>query len=258
MKLTKGLKEYTTKVDDLKIFFKCKYNPETEDAILFIHGLACSGESYINLFDEDYFPDKSLVVIDLLGFGKSGKPTEFSYTIEDQAKIIEKFLLNLPKWNYHIVAHSMGGAIALLFSDNFLSKILSFTNIEGNLISEDCGIFSRKIISMPMDYYQNRLFKRHKNFFKEHDQFRFHETTAMVIYKSSKSLVKHSNSGKLLEIFKNLDTRKSYFYGEENIGMPVLKKIDFAKKYKIEKSGHGMMTDNPVFFYRTLGEFINN
>ena len=256
MELENGLKEYTVKVDGFDIYFKCKFNPESEDALLFLHGLACSGESYVNLFDQDYFPNKSLVVIDLLGFGKSGKPTDFSYTMEDHAKILEKFLKTLPDWNYHIVVHSMGGAIGLLFSSEFLSKISSFTNIEGNLISEDCGIFSRNIVSLTLDYYENRLFKRHTKFFKDHDQFRFDETTARIIYESSKSLVQHSDNGKLLEIFKNLDSRKSYFYGEENLEMPILKQLDFAQKYMIENSGHGLMTDNPKSFYQKLVEFI--
>ena len=256
MNLLMGLQKYYTKIGNYNFFFKCKYQPGSNEAILFIHGLGCSGDSFINLFNHDYFPSKSLIVVDLLGFGKSEKPEDFSYSMEDQAKIIEELLKLLPDWNYHIAAHSMGGAVALLFQPNTYSRVSSFANIEGNLVPEDCGLLSRGVISVSYNEYKNDLYKKQLNEFKGHQQLHFEESTPFAVYKSAVSLVKWSDGGELLEKFKNLTCRKSYFYGEENKHMPVLEQLGSVPKYMIGKSGHGMMTENPEEFYSKLAGFI--
>jgi pimeloyl-ACP methyl ester carboxylesterase len=159
MNLDIGLRDYTANINQYKINFVCKFIPYSSEVILFIHGLACSMDSFQNVFDEDYFPDKSLLLVDLIGFGKSSKHEDFSYSMEGQAKIIENLLSILPKWNLQIAAHSMGGAIALLFSNEIFSRVKSFANIEGNLISEDCGLLSRGIISVSLEEYKNVFYK---------------------------------------------------------------------------------------------------
>ncbi len=256
MNLETGIKEYSAIINQYRVNFLCKYNPDSDEVILFIHGLACSLDSFRNIFDNDYFPDKSLLMPDLVGFGKSSKPKNFSYKMELQAALIEELLSILPIRKIHIVAHSMGGAIALLFSADIFSRIESFTNIEGNLVGEDCGILSRGIISVPYDEYRDSLFNKHLAEFQDHPQLHFNETTPFAVYYSAASLVEWSDDGKLIDKFKNLDCKKCYFYGEENKNMPVLERLDFVKKYLVHNSGHGMTTENPKEFYASLAEFI--
>ncbi len=257
MKLRPGLSDYFTNISSQQIHFICRYNPNSQDVVLFIHGLGCSLDSFRNVFDNNYFPQKSLLLIDLVGFGKSSKAEEFLYTMEAQALIIGELLSELPKWNIHIVAHSMGGAIALLLPANIFTRVLSFANIEGNLISDDCGALSRGISSIPYAEYKNDLFPKQLIEFKGHHQLCFGETNSFVVYKSAKSLVEWSDSGELFKKFRNLNCKKSYFFGQENKKMPILEKLDFTEKIIIPNSGHGMMTENPIDFYNKLEKFIN-
>jgi pimeloyl-ACP methyl ester carboxylesterase len=256
MKLNEGYGKYFANIGQHHIYFQCKFYPASDEAIIFIHGLACSVNSFSNVFDKDYFPNKSLLLIDLPGFGSSAKPIEFSYTMEEQAKLIDDLLHILPFQNFHIAAHSMGGAIALLFSSAIFQRVKSFTNIEGNLISEDCGALSRSIASLSYEEYKNDLFQKQLVEFKDHRQLEFEKTTPFAVYRSAVSLVDWSDSGELLVIFKNLTCRKCYFYGEQNKEMPVLAKLNFVKKYMVSNSGHGLMTDNPEEFYKKLKRFI--
>ncbi len=258
MKLNEGIKEYSVVVDKYQVYFKCKFDPYSDEVILFIHGLACSSDSFRHAFEGNHFPDKSLLALDLIGFGKSSKPGNFSYAMEDQARLIQKLLSILPQWNIHIVAHSMGGAIALLFEPDIFSRVKSFANIEGNLINDDCGILSRGIISVSYEDYTNNLFKKHLVEFKSHHQLHFTETTPAAIYKSAVSLVEWSDSGILLNKFAALDCKKSYFFGEENKNMPVLGKLNFVQKFMIHNCGHGMSIENPKEFYSTFALFINS
>lgn len=258
MNLVEGLAEYSTTINQYQIAFLCKYIRSSREVVLFIHGLACSANSFRNVYDRDYFSDKSLLIPDLIGFGKSSKPENYSYSMDDQAKTIEELLSILPQWDIHIVAHSMGGAIALLLNSNILTRVKSFANIEGNLIREDCGVLSRGIASLSYEEYKNDLYEKQLIEYRDHQQLRFEDTMPYATYKSAKSLVEWSDSGELLNRFKNLSCRKSYFYGEENKYMPVLKKIDYVSKYMIHECGHGMMTENPDEFYCKLSDFINS
>lgn len=226
--------------------------------VLFLHGLGCSSDSFRNLFDKSYFPGKSLLLIDFMGFGSSAKPEGFPYTMESQAKAVEEVLSLFPGMKIHIAAHSMGGAIALLLSEKSFEQVLSFTNIEGNLIAEDCGILSRGIADLPYEKYVAGLYKRQIKEFDSHPQLRFDMTTPFVLHRSAVSLVEWSGSGKLLDKFLNLKCRKSYFYGEENSSMPVLDRMAGIEKVMISSAGHGMMTDNPDQFYTLLSQFINS
>ena len=252
-----GIRENLFQLKKYTLFINSKYMPNSNEVIIFIHGLACSSDSFRNVFDYDYFPTRSLLFIDLIGFGKSSKPDDFSYSIVDQAQLISELITNLQQKKIHIVAHSMGGAVALLLPDEILNRVVSLSNVEGNLIGEDCGLFSRGVISTPFEKYETELFIRQKEENKNHPQFRFEETTPHAIYKSAESLVKWSDSGELLKIFQKLSCRKSYFFGEENINMPVLNRLDSIEKIEIRNSGHAMMTENPEEFYSKLVDFID-
>lgn len=256
MILHEGINDYNILIDDLYLHIKLSYNLSNLDTILFLHGLSCSLDSFRNLFDEDYFPDKNLLLVDLIGFGSSSKPNDFSYTMYDQASVINKLISQLPTTKLHIVAHSMGGAIALLLDENILNNVVSFTNIEGNLISDDCGILSRGVAGVSLLDYQDHLYKKQLEEFKGHHQLRFEDSSPTAIYKSAKSLVNISDTNELLVKFKNIPCRKSYFYGDENCNMLILKLIDFAEKIIVTKSGHGMMTENSKEFYTKLQKFI--
>ena len=88
------------------------------------------------------------MTLDYIGFGGSAKPVGFSYEMEDQAAICAEVVKQVFAHKVHIIAHSMGGAIGLLLPPDLLDAALSFANLEGNLSSEDCGIVSRKTVSV--------------------------------------------------------------------------------------------------------------
>lgn len=127
MKLKIGINDYTITVNKYLLHLKCKFVPDSNEVLLFFHGLACSWDSFKRILDKNYFSNKSLLFVDHVGFGESCKPEDFSYTMQDQAKIIDKLLTLLPNWNIHIVAHSMGVAIALNLKSETYHRQLALT-----------------------------------------------------------------------------------------------------------------------------------
>jgi pimeloyl-ACP methyl ester carboxylesterase len=255
---SEGFQESSLIIDNIDISFFYDYKPEAAGLIVFIHGLGCSKDTFRYVFDKEYFPDMSILIPDLAGFGKSSKPDDFSYSIEDHAVLIEKLISYFPVDNLHIAAHSMGTAVALLFSPGLTEKTKSFANAEGNLVKEDCGLLSRGVAETPFDLYKNKMFLEQQEEFKNNKQLRLHESTAAAMHRSADSLVKWSGSGELLDRFENLDCKKCYIWGEENYNMPVLDMLGKIPKIMIHNSGHGMMTDNPEEYYITLANFINS
>ncbi len=227
--------------------------------LVLFHGLGCSRKTYRDIWSQDAFRDYSILALDFVGFGESTPPAdEFSYEIEEQAFISAEVIRALTPPAFHIIAHSMGGAIALLLPPDLLQSAASFINLEGNLISEDCSLISRKIATVSFTEFQNRLLPRFENLLhsdkKEH--LDLEKASPLGFYKSSQSLVRWSDSGRLLNQFLQLNCPKAYVYGEKNAGLPVLQKLDGVPKVIIHDSGHFMMNDNPVEFYRRLQELL--
>ena len=251
-------KTINIKVAGVSYNISIKHRSVSDDLIIFLHGLGCSKDSFEGAWNHKDLTGQSLLSFDLLGFGQSEKPDEFTYTLEDHAGVCDAIIRTFSEDRLHIVAHSMGGAVGLLISDEILNRVISFVNVEGNLISEDCGLISRKTTCVPYKIFKNELFPDFQSQFagKEYRQFSIDTASPLAFYNSSKSLVSWSESGHLLKRFKGLKCKKIYFYGEQSSGMKVLTKLGNMEKRKISGSGHFLMNDNPDEFYSELRGFL--
>ncbi|CAI9099354.1 OLC1v1036161C1 [Oldenlandia corymbosa var. corymbosa] len=102
--------------------------------VIFIHGFLASSSYWA----ETIFPNLSdsmkqnyrLFAVDLLGFGRSPKPSDCFYTLRDHLEMIEKSVIGPYKLDsFHIVAHSMGCVIALALAAEHIKLIKSITLI---------------------------------------------------------------------------------------------------------------------------------
>ncbi len=229
-----------------------------ENLILLVHGLGCSKDSFHHLWNLTDFNDYSILALDLAGFGESSISIRFSYTMEAQARICAEILTKFSNKNLHIVAHSMGSAVALLLPDEILNGLKTFTNVEGNLTGADCGTISRNIISVSPAVFESDIYPELRDKFNSLGE-KYADidlTSADALYKSAESLVAWSDSDKLLEKFLALPCRKAYFFGDENADLPTVTRVGNIQKVKIKQSGHFPMNDNPKEFYGELYKFL--
>ena len=229
-----------------------------EETLLLLHGLGCSKESFRDIWFRDELRDYSIISLDLLGFGDSSKSDKFSYKIEDHASVCAKVVNRFSSKKIHIVAHSMGGAIGLLLPPALLDSALTFANLEGNLCCENCGIVSRKTISVSFQEFEKKVLPEFKELSRSLGEGRFFLDSALPLgfYKSAESLVRWSDSGELILRFRNLHCRKAYFYGEKNADTVALLRLNSIEKIMICSSGHFIMNDNSDEFYTRLGRFL--
>lgn len=232
-----------------------KYSEAGEDLIFCIHGLGCSHDSFRYLRNQSELDDVSALSVDLLGFGASDRPGQFSYSMEDQAALCAALLEQIKFGRLHVVAHSMGGAIGLLLPPELLSPDASFANVEGNLIAEDCGITSRRAAAVPFETFETEIFPEYKVQFAGYASL--DSASPDAFYRSAQSLVRWSDSGELLKKFSDLRCRKKYFFGDENRNHPTVVATKSFPQVEISRSGHFPMLDNPNDFYSALAMFIH-
>ncbi len=227
----------------------------SKDSIVFIHGLGVCKDCFRDVWGFPGYQQYTILAFDLPGFGDSDKPHGFSYSMEDQAAITNLLIQELNLSRVHIVGHSMGGAIGLLLAREIRPIVESFICLEGNLIGEDCT-GSRAAIRYSLEDFQKEGFQHLKSNISEGEDVLFigclSKSDPYAFYRSSESLVEWSDSGRLLELFLELDVRKCYVFGELNAGAPVIRRLTSVPKLMIPNAGHGMMTDNPSRFYKEL------
>ena len=93
-----------------------------------------------------------MLATDLVGFGDSGKPADFSYLMKNQAKILRKTIDFFGLDCFHVVAHSMGGIIGIRLGEMVPNRVLSFINAEGNITAEDCTM-SKRVEEMGEEHF---------------------------------------------------------------------------------------------------------
>jgi pimeloyl-ACP methyl ester carboxylesterase len=87
--------------------------PGAAPAVVFIHGLGCAAADYVETARDARLAARRAILIDLLGFGFSDRPADFSYTLEAHAACVLRLVDALQLERAILFGHSMGGAIAV-------------------------------------------------------------------------------------------------------------------------------------------------
>ena len=250
-----------------KLHIASRYRESGKQLLVFLPGLGCLKESFIDAWNIDELQQYSLLAIDYIGHGESSKSQRFTYTIEDHAAIVSLFLSKMKQEQIYIIAHSFGGAVGLLVAEQLGKRIKMFVNVEGNLIGEDCGILSRKTISVSFEEFDKTLFAQLQEMMATSDEKGSQlwvtwskKTDPYAFYKSAESLVAWSDSDTLLNKFQSLSLKKAYIYGEKNFSSLTkqLNQLHQIPAFGIPDSGHFIMNDNPQEFYFRLSALVQH
>jgi pimeloyl-ACP methyl ester carboxylesterase len=88
------------------------------DTLLLLHGYGSSTYSWRFLKAELQRTHK-VIALDLKGFGRSDKPLDEAYGVEDQAKVVAAFIKARDLKRVTLVGHSYGGSVALAVTLRF-------------------------------------------------------------------------------------------------------------------------------------------
>lgn len=228
-----------------------------DEAIVFVHGLGCSKESFLPAFEDRIFSDRyTLLAGDLLGFGASSKPENYPYRIEDQVENLASLINYFSFSRLHLVGHSMGGTIALQLAKQH-PETTSFFCLEGNLVPADCTI-SRRVSAMSEDQFVKKFYPLSPLTFRCKGLESEPPASAIAYYRSAKSLKEFTERARPIEDYIRLAVNKAYIYGEENRKAEVLGYLQNLDVVEIGGCGHFMMMDKPRSTYGVIVERLQS
>ena len=227
--------------------------PGGPSCILFLHGLGCSKESFMDAFTHPYFDaTATLLAPDFLGHGDSDRNVVYSYDLQSQAELIRELLDRLGIVQIAIVAHSMANVVGLALAQ-FDLEVLGFYCLEGNLIAEDCTLSARVAKNAERQFVE-KIYPLTKEKFVGKIDIDVPSADPIALYRMSKSLTDHCLGYRQLSMFLELPISKTYLHGEVSASLPVLSKLSGIDVISVPNAGHFLMNDNPGFVYSAIAE----
>lgn len=104
------ISEHTAELDGLPVFWRSGTSEENVAPVLYLHGVPTSSDDWLAFLERT-----GGLAPDLPGFGRSGKPGYLSYTIDEYAGFIERFLDMVEVERVRMVLHDWG-AVGLAFA----------------------------------------------------------------------------------------------------------------------------------------------
>jgi pimeloyl-ACP methyl ester carboxylesterase len=92
-------------IGGIEVFWREAETPEGRPPALYVHGSPSNSDDWLGFLERT-----GGLAPDLPGFGRSGKPANFPYTIEGFSDVLERFLAQLGVERYSLVVHDWGGA----------------------------------------------------------------------------------------------------------------------------------------------------
>lgn len=99
-------------IDKINIYYEYYAHPNAEKTVVLLHGFLSSTFSFrrlVPLLCKEF----NVISVDLPPFGKSGKTTFYTYSLQNQATTVIRLLEFLGKKKVIMIGHSMGGQVAL-------------------------------------------------------------------------------------------------------------------------------------------------
>ena len=234
------------------------------EPIVFLHGFGSTKEDYADISLHSRFDDHPVLAWDAPGCGV----TECSRL--DRISIgllIDTAVAMVDAAGYerfHLVGHSMGGLTSLMLADRIPERVLSFTNIEGNVASEDCFL-SRQIDQLPDDDCE-RFLQRFIKRVRQSPAFASslyaaslpHKVRAQAVPGIFRSMVDLSDNGDLMHRFLKLRCPKMFMYGEQNQHLSYLPHLarHSVRLACITQCGHFPMYSNPPGMWNAIAKFL--
>ena len=265
-------KKFQTKAGKLVYYKSTGINKDI--VILFIHGLFGNKDWFTYYCKEYSLDDYSWIVPDLIGYGESEKPDKLDfYTMGNQGQYLYDLLRLEKVHNVIIMAHSMGGPIAISLIEKVKNlknniKIKGLFYLEGNLDKND-AFFSSTIAKYSFEQYKKEFDLRIENLIKKSKTPIFPEFFRLKtmrdlgpysIWGSSYDLVKLSEGNQLLPRLQRLIDFPVYFvFGEKNKGKFTSETLVISAQLPIiyiPKAGHLLLFENPKDFWEIVKELI--
>ena len=237
--------------------------PSPGPTILYIHGLGCSKDDFLEMAAAPELQSFRLISADHPGCGDSPYDDDHPLNIDGIVNLIENFVDKLELGPFLLIGGSLGGLVGLLYAEKNLNRVAGFVNVEGNLAPEDC-MFSRNVIPHPYQHFVKVIFPQIKKAisarrgrgFAQHLNV-LAKASPRAYYDFAFQTVEYSDNGNLLQRFLGLPRPKCFLYGSENRHLSYLSRIRDSDCTVIEipHANHFLFYDAPERYAGALASF---
>ncbi|MGW0362562.1 alpha/beta fold hydrolase [Streptomyces sp. NPDC002990] len=223
---------------------------------VYVHGLGATSPAYFAATaTHPLLAGRRSLLVDLLGHGHSDRPETFSYTLEAHADALAAALTEAGAQGAELIAHSMGGAVAIVLADRHPQLVSRLVLVDANLdpiqptaaASGSSGIAS----------YTEEEFLAH-GWAEVRDRAGAHWWATMrlagrtALYRSAVHLTA-GTTPTMRQLLLRLQIPRSYLLPEADGPRPGTAALQAAgvAVVAVPHCGHNIMLDNPDGFART-------
>lgn len=228
--------------------------PGKEPTRVFIHGLGSSSLPYFtHIAAAPALIENRSLLVDLLGFGISDRPRTFGYTLPEQADGVARLLDSLNISAADVIAHSMGGAVAVTLASKRPDLVGRLVVAEPNLRPTD----RPRIEGYSEEEFIQNGFQEALATTGEVWPVTMRLADPVAMYRSEDALGKNMIDN-LGEVFLNLRVPRLMIRGAKTPSIHCEDEIRAAEipLVSIANAGHNMMLDNAPAFTAALAAFL--
>ncbi|MFJ5994035.1 alpha/beta fold hydrolase [Streptomyces sp. NPDC092370] len=228
--------------------------PGQEPPRVYVHGLGATSPAYFTKVAADpRLAGRRSLLLDLLGHGISDRPTHFDYTLESHADALAGALTSAGASAAELIAHSMGGSVAIVLAARHPHLVSRLVLIDANLdpIPRAPGSSGSSGIAA----YPEEEFVRGGGWEEVRDRVGPHWWSTMrlagreALHRSAFHLTRGTDPT-MRELLLELTVPRTFLLPESEGPLPGAEALTAAgvSVVAIPECGHNIMLDNPEAF----------
>jgi len=256
---------------------------QAKNTIFLLHGMGCSCLEWsenIEKLSEQF----TVIAVDMIGFGKSSKPVDYSYSPVNQAKTLIQLLNRLNIKEVHLVGNSFGGRVAIEMASLLGDRAHSLTLVASAGGGSDAPLPMRLLTLPVIGKFFNKLtidshtigwksiFVNKEKICQERIDEKFKDallpgaqSSALATFKTMMDIrgFKRSDLKSLHRKLKELDLQTLIIWGDSDPLLPLNHAHRFQALIKntrldvFNQCGHAPQIEHPVKFNLALCEFTS-
>ncbi|AIG75306.1 Hypothetical protein AJAP_12120 [Amycolatopsis japonica] len=229
--------------------------PGAQPARVYLHGLGSMSSVYhAHVAARPELAGRRSLFLDLPGHGISDRPENFGYTLEDHAGAVAVALDQAGVTGAELIAHSMGGAVALVLAHLRPDLVSRLVLTEANLDPfppPTAG--SSGITAFAEDEFVDKEFTRVLERVGPAWASTMRLTDPRALYRTAAGLRKGAEP-MMRTILERLGVDRVYLQGERSGELPGREQLEAAgvDVVTVPDAGHNVMFDNPDAFVAAI------